>query len=342
MKVILTIPLLFISLSCVNISGLNMQEHLYGATPEKIVWLQIPGLAIEHLALLKYSSPHSLYQTNFEKAGCVGRLWNYNLYKLRPNAYESMLSQITGKKNIKNSCDDFSQKPIWSYLTENEYKVGIFESNSNPKNSLIRAKKCSNTKKKNNFLTNTYTWIMKRPSKELDDTFHMQEEVKYIKGKIYYDKSCAKNGTCFSSVNGNIQTLYKSFTKDTHKYFFLIRDFSYYNHIKNKKINLAKESLRNINQLLGKFYKEIETQKNLLVIVSSAAPQSFEFPKSGKPWQDFEAKGKNIYYHRNDLLSPIFVKGARAENFCGIFDEAEILKRVMNRTNPGSFFKLLF
>ena len=38
-----------------------------------------------------------------------------------------MKSKEKRKKNIKNSCEDYSLKPIWSYMLPKGYKAGIFE-----------------------------------------------------------------------------------------------------------------------------------------------------------------------------------------------------------------------
>ena len=97
-------------------TSLNLKKHQFGLQPTRIVWIQVAGLDHEHLAMLRFSYPTANDKTALENSMCTGLAWSYNLFTLRPSPQESMLSQITGKKNIVGKCDDFSQKPIWEYL----------------------------------------------------------------------------------------------------------------------------------------------------------------------------------------------------------------------------------
>ena len=51
-------------------------------------------------------------------------------------------------------------------------------------------------------------------------------------------------------------------------------------------------------------------------------------PKKGKEWFEFERKGKHVVFRNASLLSPVLAKGAGAENFCGVFEEYEMVKRI--------------
>lgn len=74
-----------------------------------------------------------------------------------------------------------------------------------------------------------------------------------------------------------------------------------------------------------------------LILVTGAETMPIEFPKKGKEWSDFESSGKNIFYHNSSLLSPVLAKGSMSENFCGIFEESEMLKRVVYRPEGKKF-----
>src|SRR5690606_23978229 len=116
--------------SCAQVTSLNLKKHQFGQLPTKIVWIQIAGLSEEQLALLKFSATSSDYATNMGRSLCIGKAWDYDLYRLRPNAKLGFLSQLTGKKNIKNSCEDYEQKAIWNYLRPSGFKAGVFEISS--------------------------------------------------------------------------------------------------------------------------------------------------------------------------------------------------------------------
>lgn len=98
---------------CAQVTSLNLQKHQFGKLPVKIVWLQVAGLSEEHLAMLKYSYPTVDVKTSFEKSLCVGKAWSYNLYDIRPEPADGFLSQMTGKKNVKGTCEDYELRPIW-------------------------------------------------------------------------------------------------------------------------------------------------------------------------------------------------------------------------------------
>ncbi len=54
------------------------------------------------------------------------------------------------------------------------------------------------------------------------------------------------------------------------------------------------------------------------------------FQSKGKQWAAYEKNGKNFSSQKSDLLSTVFVSGARAENFCGIYSQAEIMPRIFS------------
>src|SRR5688572_17224869 len=90
--------------SCAQVTSLNLKKHQFGVQPSKIIWFQIAGLEEEQLAMLRFQKSANVH-SSFEENTCIGNTWNYNLYNLRNPAQATFLSQITGKKNIKMSCE---------------------------------------------------------------------------------------------------------------------------------------------------------------------------------------------------------------------------------------------
>ena len=68
----------------------------------------------------------------------------------------------------------------------------------------------------------------------------------------------------------------------------------------------------------------------MLVLVSSAKSVAVDFPRSGPEWQKYEKRGKYLVSRRSKLLSTLYATGARAENFCGIYDQSQILSRIFS------------
>ena len=67
----------------------------------------------------------------------------------------------------------------------------------------------------------------------------------------------------------------------------------------------------------------------MLIIFSGSGSKNFEFPGPGRSWFDYEKSGKNIIYKKDSLMSPIIATGASSENFCGIYHEAGVFKRLL-------------
>ena len=76
----------------------------------------------------------------------------------------------------------------------------------------------------------------------------------------------------------------------------------------------------------------VNTQKrnDVLILITGAESLNIELPKEGKEWAEFERSGKYVLYKNSSLMSPVMASGPMAENFCGLFDESEMLKRVLH------------
>lgn len=316
--------LLFIG--CAQVTSLNLKKHQFGQIPTKIVWVQIAGLSEEHLALLKYSYPNTQIKTNFENALCMGKTWEYNLFKVRPTSEEGFLSQITGKKNINGSCDDYKLKPIWSYIQKKNYKVGIFETNTKKKQSLLNHQSCKDS---NDYLKDTFFWKMTANIPKNAELFHEGEETQFKANRVYYDRSC-KTGQCYSTLSGNIEKTFELFTKNNKNYLYIVRDFEFLNFLKRNKVKEAKSVLSGLNKVVGKFADLAQKSNDFMLLVTSSESYNVSFPRQGNQWASFEKKGKFLKNDKSQLISPLFVYGARSENFCGIYDQSEILGRIFS------------
>lgn len=319
--------LFFISLiGCAQVTSLNLKKHQFGKLPVKIVWLQFAGLTEEHLAMLKYSYPTVDVKTSFENSLCVGKTWAYDLYNIRPDASSGFMSQMTGKKNIKNSCEDYALRPIWSYMLPKGYKVGIFEGESTKKQSLLESRaSCQNS----DFLKDTHFWKMDKKPPMDSKVFHVEAVPNFYANDVYYDKSCM-SGECFTTLANNVTKVFESFSRNTNNYLYIVRNFKYAQKVRSGKVAEAKDELGQLNKIVGYFQGIANKRNDFLLLVTSAQPFHAEFPTEGKKWGAYEKSGKYFNAKKSNLMGTVLVSGARAENFCGIYDQSDILPRIFS------------
>lgn len=324
MKKILLMSLIFL-VNCGHNGTINMNQHVFNIQPEQIIWFQIAGLEDEHLTFLKYSQPQASNKISFESFNCTGKVWNYNLYDIRPEPHLGFMAQMTGKKNITGTCEDYNLPPIWDYLDKSGYRTGILEMGANDKISLDQNNTCKNSAGK--FLSHATLWRMYEGGTDRAH-FHYSEPARYDNGMVYFDKSCKKDN-CYSSLLNNVQSIYESMKKSNPTSLFLIRDFSYNDAVKNKQITLAKDRLLEIERVINYFLEMASSNPDILILITSSSPLKLDFPSSGKNWGEFDKKGTGIVLKNSGLISPIFATGARSENFCGLFEEAQVMERIM-------------
>jgi hypothetical protein len=393
MKIIKLQKLIFISLtillvfSCTRMGRLNNNKHVFGILPTKIIWIQVAGLQDEHLAFLKFYRPLSKNSSGktqevhqgLENINCLGKMWTYNIYELRPNPKLGFMSQITGKKNIKNNCTDYAHRPIWSYMNDNGYQSAVLENFSENDHGLDSALICPQGPQ---FLKNLLIWQMrpkgenvksvmsvsqekispKNPNGKIEDQkslsirekernsiktgewrnlqnnnenigdyqyipFSIQNPPSFRPQQIYYDRTCDEKD-CYNSFSRNVEFLFENFRKNRNQYLFLIRDFRLFNALKNKKSDMIKESLSEIDKIYRYFLNFLNRDTNMLIMITSTSPRNVEFPESAADWAKFEVTGNPLLYKNTSLLSLVLAKGARSENFCGMFEESELLLRM--------------
>jgi hypothetical protein len=318
------LALLLVS-GCAQVTSLNMQKHEFGILPTKIIWFQIAGLEEEQLAMLRFQYSGER-KTAFEENNCIGKSWNYNLYNLRNSAQASFLSQLTGKKNIKLTCEDTDLRPIWSYLGGNGYNSGVLEVGASKAQSLVSLNECG--EKGLVFLSSLYLWMRQAPTPGAD-TFHYREPVPMKPNQIIYDKTCEKQN-CAATITDDFKALYNGLNKVSRKHFMLIRDFSYLEALDKKDFVKARTVLSDLERALAEALILAKNSNDYLVLVTSGDSRFVDFPDQGKQWFEFEKNTFKPSVKRTKLTNLVIATGARSENFCGVYDDSQVFERILS------------
>lgn len=317
--------LLLLSLfSCAQVTSLNLKKHQFGILPTKIIWFQVAGLEEEQLAMIRFDETADR-KTSFEESICIGQTWNYNLYHLRNSSESTFLSQITGKKNIKNSCEDAGLRPIWNYINQNGYNTAIVESGAYGLQSLTAMNECG--EKGAVFLSSLYFFKRSQPTQGVA-TFHYLEDIPMIPNQPMYDRTCGENA-CGSTLTDDLNAIYRKFSKVSNKHLMIIRDFSYLRALTNKDFKKAKEILADIERAYGEAMK-LTASSDYLVLLTTGDSRFVDMPDQGKAFYEFEKLGKNVSAKRTKLTNMVLAGGARAENFCGMYDDSEVFERILS------------
>lgn len=315
---------LIILMGCTQVTSLNMKKHVFGVSPSKIIWLQVAGLDLEHLALLRFRESAEKV-TSFERSICTGRTWAYNLFNIRNPAQASFLAQTTGKMNVQNSCEDAELKPLWNYLGEEDFKTVVLENSASSSQSLESFKKCG--QRGEDFLGNS-SLFLEEAAPEGAKTFFYSDEIKITPGQITYDKSCTKKG-CATNLGDNFRSIYESL-KTKGKHLFIFRDFSYLSALEKKDFIKARDILRELERSYAYALALAQESGDTLVLLTSGETRFVSFPEQGKNWFALEKKGEGASVKRTILTNLVLASGARAENFCGFFNESEIMNRILS------------
>lgn len=311
-------------IGCAQVTSLNLKKHEFGLLPTKIIWFQVAGLEEEQIAMLRFQQPGER-MTSFERNICVGQSWNYNLYKLRSPAHLTFLSQITGKKNIKDSCEDAALRPIWSYIYGNGYRTALLESGANAEQSLVRYNQCG--EKGLLFLSSVYYFLRSKPTAG-SETFHYSEDYKMEPNKFVFNRTCGDK-SCGSTIFEDFRSIYEKFQKVSQKHLFIIRDFSYLHALERKDFSRAREILMDLERTYGEALKFTDSN-DYLVLISTGESKFIDMPDQGKPWFEYEKSNKNISVKRTKLTNMVLASGSRAENFCGMYEDADVFERILS------------
>ena len=112
----------------------------------------------------------------------------------------------------------------------------------------------------------------------------------------------------------------------------IIRDFEYLAALRENDVRRARKVLEKLEKWHAYFARRNRKKNEILLVVSGSQAYGIEFPQGGKGWAAFEKKGGGIVYRNSALLSPVYASGPWAENFCGIFEESQMLKRFLWRS----------
>lgn len=317
--------------SCSRFHLLGMQKHEFSVQPKHIIWFQVAGLSEEHVGMLRFASTTNERKTALESMECLGKMWSYNFYKLRPQSAQGFLSQMIGKDDITGTCQDYGHAALWKPFDLLSYKTYILESGTKSEDTVLRSLDCESATPTEKFLDEVTVWNMGkvRPGFE-SKLFHYQDKLieGFDKPGHYFDRAC-QEGSCFSSLSENVRSLFKRMGAEKKNYVFIVRDFSFESKLKEGKIAEAREILFELEKLIGFFKTEAGTDPVMQVVVTSSAARPIEFPDQGIPWLEFENQGKNILYKKTALTAPAFSFGASSENFCGFFSETEVFSRLL-------------
>ena len=317
--------ILLLITSCAQVTSLNLKKHSFGILPTKIIWFQVAGLEEEQIAMLRFDKS-AQNRTSFEKNTCMGKTWSYNLFDLRPKGQSSFLSELTGKNNIKLNCEDTEHRPIWSYLGPNGYNTGILEIGANKEQSLMSLNQCGENGLV--FLSSLYFWSRSEPTPG-SATFHYNDPVPMEPNQFVYDRACTGK-VCRSTIYDDVKAVYDRFRYVSKKHMIIVRDFSYLESLEKKDMVKAKEILKDLERSYDYALKVSEDFSDVLVLFTTADGRYIDLPAQGKDWYEFEKKGSGAQVKSQPRLTNlVLATGARAENFCGIYESQEVFTRIL-------------
>ncbi|MGB0453526.1 MAG: hypothetical protein ACPGJV_07405 [Bacteriovoracaceae bacterium] len=291
-----------------------MKKHSFGTKPKKIIWLQVAGLSSSHFAALKYVDGKTNTRVALESSQCVGKIWNYNLFKIRPSAKDQMLSQVTGTKNIEKGCPKSQKVFVDKSLGDLGYELGQYRFGDESFASCER-------------FDSSVLWMSRSRKEKNSLEFHYQEMGSFKLGETYNDKSCGAQG-CFTDIAKNIDAIQSSYFKGKNYYFFNIQIYEYEKLLKEKNFEKALELLQQINQAISNLIKK--EGEDTLVLVSTTSPIDLVFPKQGQEWSKVNS---SIRRSKSNLSGEVFAFGASSEKFCGVYDSNEISHRLLHNFN---------
>jgi hypothetical protein len=109
----------------------------------------------------------------------------------------------------------------------------------------------------------------------------------------------------------------------------IIRDFSYLRALEKKEFGKAKEILLDLERAFAEAQK-LTASSDYLVLLSTGDSRFVDMPDQGKPFYEFEKSDKNVSAKRTKFTNLVLASGARAENFCGMYDDSEIFDRILS------------
>lgn len=295
------------------------KRHIFSQRPTKVIWLQVPGVSINHFSLVKLSGSIIEQPIPLESALCTGRAWNYSLFEVAPSGKDTIEMQLSGSRNTKKDCQKLPY--IWKDLLRYGFTSGVYHVNkSEPLNDSDQMCYEEN-------LNDIALW-RSVPTKNLklnkDTKFHHQERNKqYYLNTAYYDKSCDEK-VCHGEFEKNIKTIYEDFFAKREFHFLSIQDFSYQKFIKKQDYTAAKEYLQSLLNVVE--YFRLRKADDLLFLVTFVDPVEMLLPPSGKDWKRILDK---VQVHPGKLHSEVLAWGAGAEKFCGFYHTSDLKSKLL-------------
>jgi hypothetical protein len=111
---------------------------------------------------------------------------------------------------------------------------------------------------------------------------------------------------------------------------FVVRDFKYRQSLLKNNYQQYKDRLLELEKTVGYFLSLAKKNKDMLVLLTSASSRPIIYPRSGRQWQKFEKNGSFLKQNKSKLINTVLATGARAENFCGVYNQSEIVKRIFS------------
>lgn len=312
----------FAILSCSRLSSLNMLPYQGVRNVKNTIWFHLEGLTQEHVALIKFIKKSQTDKTVFEQMNCVGQVWNYNFFELRPNPLDSFLMFLTGTKESSKSCAVYGSEPFWARETR-ETEIVILENSIEASSSFDLINKCDEKEVHTEFFR-PKSLIMRKGDES--KVFH-KLSLKGVNQGIQYDLSC-QQGQCQTSMAENVNSIIADFKKANNRFMLVVRDGTIKKLVEQRKVIKLREYLLELERLLNDLIRQNIKSNDTLLVITSSNGLPIELPMSGAEWRKFESTGQNILYKRESLISPVYVRGPGSQNFCGLFEAAEFSKRL--------------
>lgn len=107
-----------------------------------------------------------------------------------------------------------------------------------------------------------------------------------------------------------------------------MRDFSYLRALEQKDFKRAREILYDLERAYAAAL-EYEKNSDQLVLLTTAESKFVSMPEQGKDWQQIDKQEKKTPA-RSKLTNLVLASGARAENFCGIYEDSQVFERILS------------
>jgi hypothetical protein len=198
------------------------------------------------------------------------------------------------------------------------------EISSSEENSLLTLGNCPES----SFLDNIHFWLRQQPLKDAE-TYITTQKIPMTVNRVYYDRSCSGK-ICDSSITENFKAIARQLDISSHKHLFIIRDFSYLAAIEKKDFMLARGILTDLERAFKEALIMADDSNDYLVILTTGDSRFVDMPNVGKSWYEFEKKGTGAQAKRTKLTNLVLASGARAENFCGIYEDSQVFERIMS------------